>query len=192
MNTTPPSSPNPQPSLHLPLPTTISLTSILFSSFLKRSDSDALTNLSPRGPSDFPGKAPTTWCAPNCKTYIRVIYVSEIAAGKTDWNTIRTYLSNAQYVCALSINMGDKFIPHGAWLYGHNFKNTFNLELHFQNSNNHQLTWGVNRAALVALADYFDALEKLGVNPGAVSFTIVDGENEVADGVFGVQGQWTG
>lgn len=165
---------------------------MLFSSFLKRSDSDALANLSPREPSDFPGKTRTTWCAPNCETYIRVIYVSEIAAGKTDWNTIRTYLSNAQNVCALQINMGDKFIPHGAWMYGHNFKNTFNLELHFQNSNNHQLTWGVNRAALVALADYFDTLGKLGVNPGAVSFTIVDGANEVANGVFGLQGQWTG
>ena len=88
--------------------------------------------------------------------------------------------------------MGDKVIPHGGWLYGHNFKNTYDLELWFRNSNNHQLTWGVNRAAVVALADYFNVLEPLGVNPGAVQFTIVDGENEVATGVFGMQGQWTG
>lgn len=68
---------------------------------------------------------------------------------------------------------------------------TFNLELLFYNSNNHQLTWGVNDAALVALAAYFNSLQAQGRQPGAVSFAIVDGANEVARAGFGLQGTWS-
>ena len=142
--------------------------------------------------TDFPGSGLINWCAPGCKTYIRVVYVNEIPAGTTDWPTVRQYLINAQNFIKTQITGGDKIIPEGGWLYGHNWvQNTYGLEILFYNSNNHQLTWGVNQAAVVALLDYFDSVQKQGKKPGAVLFSIVDGPNEVARAAFGVEGQWS-
>ena len=47
-------------------------------------------------------------------------------------------------------------------------------------SNNHQQTWGVLGAALEALEDYMR-----GAGYGQVLFTIVDGPNQVGEGMLG-------
>lgn len=52
------------------------------------------------------------------------------------------------------------------------------------NSNNHQTTWGVLRAAVAALNDY---MSRNGY--GAATFTIADGLNIVGKGYVGIIGQ---
>ena len=53
------------------------------------------------------------------------------------------------------------------------------LSLHLWNTNNHQLTWGVVKAALEALNDY---MNKSGY--GEVEFSIFDGAHEVGQGAI--------
>lgn len=54
------------------------------------------------------------------------------------------------------------------------------LVLKVSNSNNHQTTWGVLRAALLALEDYMQSQDSW----GTAEFTIFDGKNEVGKGTL--------
>ena len=54
------------------------------------------------------------------------------------------------------------------------------LALNVVNSNNHQTTWGVLGAALTALEDYMQSMDKW----GTAEFTIFDGTNEVGKGTL--------
>lgn len=77
--------------------------------------------------------------------------------------------------------MGDDTIRGGTFLY--QFQD---MEMYFHDSNNHQLTWGVLGAALIALTEYFDEVHaNSGAQPGSITFVVHDGENEVATGGFG-------
>ena len=58
------------------------------------------------------------------------------------------------------------------------------LSVKVANANNHQTTWGVLRAALVALDDYMEVNEHV----GAAEFTIFDGVTEVGAGTVGSEG----
>lgn len=69
--------------------------------------------------------------------------------------------------------VGDGTVLGGAF----NFETKDGALLSIWNANNHQTTWGVLRAAIVALADN---LEVKGY--GEVIFTIYDGENLVGEG----------
>lgn len=52
------------------------------------------------------------------------------------------------------------------------------VQLHTQNANNHQTTWAVLAAAVIALGDYMHSFEIY----GAVDFDIWDGFNQVGHG----------
>lgn len=74
---------------------------------------------------------------------------------------------------------GDGVIPTGAVDYAGPFL------MHFRtwNTNNHQQTYGVLRAAIAALRSYMEAH-----GYGSATFTIFDGANEVGAGVIGPGG----
>lgn len=55
------------------------------------------------------------------------------------------------------------------------------IELHTQNANNHQTTWGVLGAAVMALGDYMHSFDVY----GAVDFNIWDGSHQVGQGTIG-------
>lgn len=75
---------------------------------------------------------------------------------------------------------GDGPLVKGAFQYG-----IKNAQVQAANSNNHQLTWGVLGAALAALTGYFTYLQtNVGVPPGRVHFSVMDGENEIGQGFF--------
>lgn len=54
------------------------------------------------------------------------------------------------------------------------------VKLHTQNANNHQITWAVLAAAIMALGDYMHSFEDY----GAVDFNIWDGLNQVGHGTI--------
>ena len=59
------------------------------------------------------------------------------------------------------------------------------VEVYFENTNNHQQTWGVVGAALIALEQYFQMTQAAGAQPGAIIFDVFDGANQVGNGTFG-------
>lgn len=71
---------------------------------------------------------------------------------------------------------GDGLIPHGFWTL-----DEYGLELAFANAGNHQQTWGVVGAALMALLDYFVYRVRVG-SVRAVRFQVWDGRHLVGTG----------
>ena len=61
-----------------------------------------------------------------------------------------------------------------------------NIQFYAENSNNHQLTWGVLGSAILGISQYFTFLQDYQGDPvGQVRFRIMDGDNEVGRGFFG-------
>ena len=77
---------------------------------------------------------------------------------------------------------GDGLLEHGIFMF--DLLAAENVDCHFYaaNSNNHQLNWGVVRAAIQALTSYM-LVEN---NAGSATFTIFDGGNEVGFGSIDV------
>lgn len=71
---------------------------------------------------------------------------------------------------------GDTVVYGG--VFAHQFPNC-GLQFRFQNANNHQLTFGVINAALVALTDWMEQHEI-----ATCTFDVFDGKNQVGEGVF--------
>lgn len=71
---------------------------------------------------------------------------------------------------------GDGLIPRGFWTL-----EEYGLELAFANAGNHQQTWGVVGAALMALVDYFLYRVQMG-SVRAIRFQVWDGRNLVGSG----------
>lgn len=71
---------------------------------------------------------------------------------------------------------GDTLVVGG--VFAHQFLNC-GLQFRFQNANNHQLTFGVMKAALAALWDWMEQHEV-----ATCTFDIFDGNNQVGKGVF--------
>lgn len=75
---------------------------------------------------------------------------------------------------------GDGLLPLGVFIQP---DQTEQSELYIVNSNNHQQTWGVAGAALVALQTFFTALHTAAEGSAiGVAFTIFDGTTEVGQG----------
>ena len=82
----------------------------------------------------------------------------------------------SKYVLDYMQLLGDGVIPGGMvkWV------GEDDLLLFVKNAANHQVTWGVLGAALMALSDY---MSKFGY--GLVSFAIFDGDSQVGQGTIG-------
>ncbi|KAA6407048.1 MAG: hypothetical protein FRX48_09114 [Lasallia pustulata] len=106
------------------------------------------TPLPPPSPPTTPPltRTPTiTWCAPGSSTYLHITYAYAI---KTPY--IETLLLDASAFISLHISAaGDGPLPGGVY----ELRN-YGLKLRFTNANNHQQTWGVTGAAVVALREY--------------------------------------
>lgn len=72
---------------------------------------------------------------------------------------------------------GDGLIPHGAFDY-----QARGFSWYAANMNNHQLTWGVMRAAIDALIGFMLNYASY----GKAQFSIFDGENHVGSGTLGL------
>lgn len=81
------------------------------------------------------------------------------------------------------ISSGDGLIPSGVFSWPADARGTLGegLALHVWNTNNHQVTWGVLAAALVALQDFMINRQTW----GEASFYVYDGGVEVGMGVLG-------
>lgn len=123
---------------------------------------------------------PLLWCAPNCKTYIKVTYITEIFG--ISWEEIENLFGGAEDDARQHLRPnGDGVISGGTFKFSKS-----GLEMFIHNSNNHQVTWGVLDATLRALTEYFDEIRfKDGAQPGSVVFVVHDGKNEVATGAIG-------
>ena len=73
-------------------------------------------------------------------------------------------------------DVGDGLIRAGFWQFA-----DFGVRIVFQNTNNHQLTWGVIGAAMSALLDYTYYMKRTDV-PAAITFRVFDGPNQVGFG----------
>lgn len=115
---------------------------------------------------------PVRWCSMNSATYI------VLSAGRalTRASTYPTLAEAYEIVGDHISNVGDGTLLSGAF--------SFELQecalISIWNANNHQTTWSVLRASIVALADY---LEVSGYRE--VTFNIYDGKNQVGSGRLG-------
>ena len=73
-------------------------------------------------------------------------------------------------------DFGDGLVTGGVWSYA-----DLGIRIAFQNTNNHQQTWGVIGAAMSALLDYTYYMKRIAL-PAAVTFQVFDGGNEVGFG----------
>ena len=123
---------------------------------------------------------PLLWCAPHCKTYLKVTYISAIYG--ISWNVVTDLLGGAEDEARKHLRAnGDGVISGGTFTF-----QLSGLEVFIHDSNNHQVTWGVLDSSLRALKEYFDELQlKDGAYPGSVTFVVHDGKNEVATGAIG-------
>lgn len=78
---------------------------------------------------------------------------------------------------------GDALVPSGVFSWPTDVRGTLGdgLALHVWNTNNHQVTWGVLAAALVALQDFMLNQQTW----AEASFYVYDGGMEVGMGVLG-------
>lgn len=110
--------------------------------------------------------------APGSQTYI-VLQMYDAVTG----HAVRDLLGEAMSYIGYNIDYsGDGLIP-GIF----NWLGDDELRLNVRNTNNHQTTWGVLRAALAALEEYMSHNVY-----GLASFTINDGAHEVGEGMIGV------
>ena len=101
--------------------------------------------------------------------------------GALPGDPVRTMLSVARaYVQQALLHLGDGVIQAG----GVDYNGPSSMNFQTWNTNNHQQTYGVLRAALAALSDY---MNRYGY--GAATFSIHDGDNEVGAGLIGLADQ---
>lgn len=115
------------------------------------------------------------WCAPYGSTFVSLvafhvippsasgIHNDVLATLYTAWDIARTHVDRS----------GDGIIGHNG---GYTLVGDAGIRLSAWNVNNHQLTWGVLGAALMAVMDYMRVKDWY----GAVTFDIYDGVNKVA------------
>lgn len=119
----------------------------------------------------------TVLCAPGSRTYITVALTTGGVAAKSFTFMLAVAIRRITNQLA---HHGDGLIPLGVFIQedekGHS-------ELYLVNSNNHQQTWGVTGAALLALQSFLENLIAVaGDFVGGVTFTVFDGTNEVGQG----------
>ena len=129
-----------------------------------------LANLGPRHSTQT-----VLWCAHGSQTYI-ILSIYDAIAGDAVRNLLAEAIANV--INNIDFNH-DGLIP-GVF----NWLGDGNLRLHVWNTNNHQTSWSVLRAALSALEDYMSHNMY-----GIASFTINDGAHEVGEGMIGSIGR---
>ena len=113
------------------------------------------------------------WCAPGSRTYITLTVVHSL-----DRNDVWPLLVDAfNRVVARIQASGDGLVPSnngaGLWQLARN-----GIVLSIANANNHQTTWGVLGAAILAIGDFMNQNHIF----GAVTFNIFDGTTQVGQG----------
>lgn len=110
---------------------------------------------------------PVTWCSPKTETYLRIVLKALCNS-----QLIVSVLSPASDAMTKQIfsKAGDGPIPHGLFE-----ESVGGMLFRAMNADNHQLTWGVLKAAIDGLHDYFVSTGKWGVG----SFDIYDGQHKV-------------
>ena len=118
------------------------------------------------------------WCAPGTSTYI----VATLRTFVGNPRMITDLLRDASHVIQLAINLhGDGPLDTGRFEWS-SFAPGMWVQLAVQNANNHQISYGVLKAATDALNEYM-----MWVGYGLVqALTIYDGSNEVATGTLNI------
>ena len=111
------------------------------------------------------------WCTPNSSTSILL----SITGGLARAAAYPTLAEAFDIVTDHIAQVGDGTLLAGAF----NFQLQGGAQLSIWNANNHQTTWGVLRAAILALADY---MERDGF--AQALFNVYDGVNQVGEGVL--------
>lgn len=113
------------------------------------------------------------WCAPGSRTYVTLTLVQSLDRNEV-WPLIVDAFTRTQARIRAS---GDDLVPSnngaGVWQLTRN-----GIVLSIANANNHQTTWGVLGAALLAIGDYMNEHQWF----GSVIFSIFDGSNQVGQG----------
>ncbi|MCJ1306109.1 hypothetical protein MMC08_008927 [Hypocenomyce scalaris] len=132
----------------------------------------------PLHPRATPTPPVIIWCAPGTSTYVRITFEYYL-----DDEYVATILLNASTAVGAQISaFGDGTLTDGAYSL-----QDYGLELSFRNAANHQLTWGVARAAVQALQGYMgEYMVATWTVWAAVTFLVFDGVHQVGTGVLQV------
>lgn len=118
------------------------------------------------------------WCCPFTSTYIIVqAFVPNLVPHALDPLVIYTLTKAWAQVRDHISAHGDGVIPGGVF----EFAAELGFEWYSGNTNNHQQTWGVVKAALSALLGFMAEYGEY----GTATFAIFDGLNQVGQGSFG-------
>ena len=115
----------------------------------KSLDPPTLPPNNPHSPIITPRKSTSTilWCAPSSSTYV---IISKAATGIPATAIANVLSASFEYIQIRMNKHGDGPVVGG----GFDWNSVSGAELHTWNSNNHQQTYGVLRAAIAALMDY--------------------------------------
>lgn len=115
-----------------------------------------------------------TFCTPGTTTYVVVDFAYQLP---DDSQPLQLTVDAHNDVLGWLSEHGDGVIGQGYVAYEQN-----GLELHYENANNHQLTWGVVGSATYALWGYINWLASTWATVGAVNFMVFDGAAQVGTG----------
>ncbi|MCJ1305346.1 hypothetical protein MMC08_008160, partial [Hypocenomyce scalaris] len=130
-------------------------------------DDSFISPKAPRGNSQS-----TVQCAPSSRTYLVVTPTYLIASSSVVQVLTACYSAVASHI----LQDGDGVIEGGAF----SWQGNNGITLSTMNTNNHQNTWGVIGAAIIALQDF---MQENGY--GGATFSIWDGPNMVGRGWLG-------
>lgn len=114
------------------------------------------------------------FCAPGTSTYVVVDFHYQIP---DDYPTVQVTVDAHNDVLGWVSEHGDSVLAQGYVTY-----EEYGLQLHFENANNHQLTWGVVGSATFALWGYVNWLTSTWGAVGAITFEVFDGLAQVGTG----------
>ena len=121
----------------------------------------------------------TVWCAPGSRTYITVALIGGRVSARTAVSILAVALRRITNQLATH---GDSLIPLGVFIQDNQDGRS---ELYLVNTNNHQQSWAVVGAALMALQGFLQSLNIIAEDfTGGVAFTVFDGVNEVGHGTI--------
>ena len=115
-----------------------------------------------------------TFCTPGTSTFVVVDFQYRLPA---DYPTLQFTVDAHNNILAWVTEHGDGVLAQGYVNYEEH-----GLQLHFENANNHQLTWGVVGSATFALWRYVIWLASTWGAVGAITFEVFDGLAQVGKG----------
>ncbi|KAA6415093.1 MAG: hypothetical protein FRX48_01845 [Lasallia pustulata] len=110
---------------------------------------------------ELPTSDPLTWCTPNTRTYITLLYTRPLPNAHA-WSTIQHVIDAAFAISRAAISAGgDRVIQTGQWVHA-----DLGVQVAFMNTNNHQMTYGVLSAALVGVEGWMQMTQAAGGGRG--------------------------